>query len=289
MKTDKASRTAQYMALFRALETNRKADDRLFTDPFAIYFLERGLRIATRASKIPFVRNYITKTIQNRIPGALSSGLARTKYIDDLLQNTITDGIKQVVILGAGFDTRASRLEFLKSISTIEIDHPNTSNFKTDILKKHYGKLPENITYCKIDFNKQNLEQLAVQNNFDFTKPTTVIWEGVTNYLTDEAINKTFSFIAKFPKGSYVIFTYVHKQVLDNPSSFLGGEKLLADLENIEERWTYGFLPNQLSNYLKQFDLILIEDLGATEYRHKYLPTRSENGYEFYRVAIAKK
>ncbi len=261
----------------------------MFLDPYAIYFLDRQLRIVTRASKIPFVRGYITKTIQKRIPGAFSSGIARTKYINELLQNTITDGVKQVVILGAGFDTRASRLEFLKSISTIEIDHPNTSDFKTSIIKKRLGKLPENITYCKIDFNKQSLEQLAAQNNFDFTKPATVIWEGVTNYLIEEAVNKTFSFIAKLPKGSYVIFTYIHKQVLDNPSSFLGGDKLLADLEHNEELWTFGFLPDQLSNYLKQFDLTLIDDLGATEYRRKYLPTKSENGYEFYRVAVAKK
>jgi methyltransferase (TIGR00027 family) len=288
MKTDKASRTAQYMALFRALETNREASDRLFEDLYAIYFLDSGLRLATRASKIPFVRNYVTKTVRKRVPGAFSSGLARTKYIDDLLQNTIAGGVKQVIILGAGFDTRASRLKFLESIPVIEIDHPNTSNFKTDILEKHLGKLPENVTYCKIDFNKQSLGQLAAQNNFDFTKPTTVIWEGVTNYLSEEAIHKTFAFIAKFPKGSHVIFTYVHRRVLDNPNSFLGGEKLLADLERIEERWTFGFLPDELPDYLNQFGLILTEDLGATEYRDKYLPGRSEKGYEFYRVAMAR-
>ncbi|MDX6188588.1 SAM-dependent methyltransferase [Flavobacterium sp. Fl-318] len=289
MKANKTSRTAQYMALFRALESQRNLNDRLFSDPYAIYFLDPKLRLTVHLSKNKQVSKYISTTIQNKIPGAFSSGLARTKYIDDLLQSTILGGVTQVFILGAGFDTRALRLDFLKSVSVIEIDHPNTSNFKIGTFKKRIGKPLENITYCQIDFNKQSLDELAVQYHFDFTKPTTLIWEGVTNYLTAEAVSNTFAFISKFPKGSSIIFTYVHQEILTNPSSFLGGEKLLKDLEKLEEHWTFGFLPSELPDYLKQFNLNLIEDLGAKEYREKYLPNRNEKGYEFYRVAIAKK
>lgn len=289
MKANKTSRTAQYMALFRALESQRNLNDRLFSDPYAIHFLDPKLRLTVHLSKNKQVSKYISTTIQNKIPGAFSSGLARTKYIDDLLQSTILGGVTQVFILGAGFDTRALRLDFLKSVSVIEIDHPNTSNFKIGTFKKRIGKPLENITYCQIDFNKQSLDELAVQYHFDFTKPTTLIWEGVTNYLTAEAVSNTFAFISKFPKGSSIIFTYVHQEILTNPSSFLGGEKLLKDLEKLEEHWTFGFLPSELPDYLKQFNLNLIEDLGAKEYREKYLLNRNEKGYEFYRVAIAKK
>ena len=166
---------------------------------------------------------------------------------------------------------------------------PNTSNYKIDVYKTQIGILPENVTYCQIDFNKQSLEQLAEENKFNPLIPTTIIWEGVTNYLTADAIDKTFSFISKFPSGSFIIFTYVHQQVLDDPGSFTGGEKLLQDLESMEERWTFGFLPNELSGYLSNFGLTLVEDLGATEYRQRYLPNRTEKGYEFYRVVMAKK
>ena len=277
------------MAFFRALETKRRTGDKLFSDPFAIHFLDARLRLAVKASNFPLFKTYLKKAIQKKIPGGLSSGIARTKYIDDLLAVTIRNGVKQVIILGAGFDTRAVRLEFLQSIPIIEIDHPNTSNYKIDIYKTRIGVLPQNVTFCQIDFNKQNLEQLAERNNFNFTKPTTIIWEGVTNYLTADAIDKSFAFISKFSRGSFVIFTYVHKQVLDNPGLFIGGEKLLKDLESIEERWTFGFLPGELSDYLANFGLTLVEDLGATEYRQKYLPDRTEKGYEFYRVAMAKR
>lgn len=289
MKIDKASRTAQYMALFRALETHRKTGDRLFTDPYAIHFLDKGLQWATKASKIPVLRSFITKTIQKKIPGAFSSGLARTKYIDGLLQQSISDGVEQVLILGAGFDTRAMRLDFLKQVPVIEIDHPNTSYFKIRIFKQRLDALPKNVTYCQIDFNNQSLDGLAEVYLFDFTKPATIIWEGVTNYLTAEAVAKTFAFLSRFPKGSCVIFTYVHQRVLDQPGFFLGGEKLLKDLEAIEERWTFGFLPEQLPDYLRNFGFTLTEDLGAAEYRERYLPERNEEGYEFYRVAVGRK
>lgn len=289
MKINKTSRTAQYMALFRALESKRDSNDRLFSDPYAIHFLEPKLRLAVNLSKNLLIRKYINNTIQKKIPGALSSGLARTKYIDDVLQKSISAGVTQLIILGAGFDTRALRLDFLKSIPTIEIDHPNTSNFKIQTFKKRISELSKNIRYCQINFNEQSLDQLAEQHNFDFTKPTTIIWEGVTNYLTADAIDRTFTFISKFPKGSHVIFTYIHKEILDNPVSFLGGEKLLTNLENLQERWTFGFIPGELPDYLDQFDLKLVEDLGAVEYREKYLSDRKENGYEFYRVAVAIK
>lgn len=136
MKADKTSRTAQYMALFRALETTRSIESRLFSDTYAIHFLDTRLSLAVKASRFGFIRNYISGIIQKKIPGALSSGLARTKYIDELLQKTISDGIRQVMILGAGFDTRASRLEFLKDIPVTEIDHPNTARHKIETLKK---------------------------------------------------------------------------------------------------------------------------------------------------------
>jgi methyltransferase (TIGR00027 family) len=277
------------MAFFRALETKRNNSDKLFSDPFAIHFLDTRLKLAVKASNLPLFRSYLKKKLQKRISGAYSSGLARTKYIDDLLRLAIKDGVTQLVILGAGFDTRASRLDFLQAIPVIEIDHPNTSNFKIDTYKKKVGQLPQHVTYRQIDFNIQSLDELAHQYHFDFTRPTAIIWEGVTNYLTEEAIDNSFAFISKYPKGSYVIFTYVHKQILDDPGAFFGGEKLLKDLENMEERWTFGFYPKELPNYLSNFGWALVEDLGAAEYRQRYLPERTEKGYEFYRVAMAKK
>jgi len=289
MKQDKASKTAQYMALFRAIETARPPGDRLFGDPYAISFLNSGYKQVARLARITPVRTLINKIIQNKIPGAFSSGVARTRYIDDLLQYTINNGVKQIIILGAGFDTRGLRLGFLRNTPVIEIDHPNTATIKVNVLKNRLGKLPGNIVYHQLDFNKESLDDLTSWNPIDLSKPTTIIWEGVTNYLSASAIESTFRFVSRFTGGSYIIFTYVHKMVLDSPQSFYGAEKLLTDLEKLQEHWTFGFRPEELKAYLNHHDLALLEDAGATEYRKKYMPQRMEKGYEFYRVAFARK
>jgi methyltransferase (TIGR00027 family) len=291
MKANTASRTAQYMALFRALETKRSSNKKLFNDPYAINFLDKTFKTVCNISSLPFAYNIISKIIQRKIPGALSSGVARTKYIDDLLQYTIDIGSRRVIILGAGFDTRALRLDFLKNISVIEIDHPDTATLKVNILKKMLDYLPPNVSYLQIDFNTQNLNDLLSKDNIDFDIPTTIIWEGVTNYLTKDAVDKTFSLLKKFTKDSYIIFTYVDKLVLSKPELFFEAEKLLNNLNKIEESWTFGFNPAELSDYLKQFDFKLLEDSGARDYRERYMPERKNisKGYEFYRVAFAQK
>jgi methyltransferase (TIGR00027 family) len=290
MKANTPSRTAQYMALFRAIETERPANKRLFTDKYAINFLDKGLRTATKISGLPIIGSLIPKIIHRKAVGALSSGTARTKFIDDLLFQTIQNGIQQVLILGAGFDTRALRLDFLKEIPVIEIDHPDTSKFKIEKLKQT-GQLPDNIRYLQIDFNKQSLDELAQKNKIDFSTPTAIIWEGVTNYLTQETIDKTFELIKRFSQNSFIIFTYIHKLVLDNATAFEGTEKLFENLEQNEEQWTFGFIPSELPKYLQQFGMTLIDDKGAAEYREIYIPERKGllNGYEFYRVAFAKR
>jgi len=289
MKADKASQTAQYMALFRALETTLPENQRLFIDPYAKSFLNGKLKIATRLAPISFVRRYVQNTIRKKIPGAMSSGIARTRYIDDLLYQAIQHKVKQVIILGAGYDTRALRLDFLSTIPVIEIDHPNTARRKTLKLKKLLGHLPNHIRYWQIDFNKEGLQEMAAREQLDFSIPTAIIWEGVTNYLNEQAINSTFAFAQQFTRGSYIIFTYVHQQVLHEPQHFFGASKLLKDLEVLDERWTFGFNPEELSAYLQQYNFVLLEDSGASDYRDKYLPDRPEKGYEFYRVAFAIK
>ena len=290
MKENTPSRTAQYMALFRAIESARLKELRLFYDPFASIFLDRRLKIVVKISSKPLIGGLTSKIIEKQAPGAFSSGVARTKYIDDLLKKTINNGVKQVIILGAGFDTRSLRLEFLKNISIIEIDHPDTAKFKIQKIKDSMGELPQNVKYYQIDFNQESLIDMASRNNLNLNIPTAFIWEGVTNYLEQEAIDATFEFMTQFPDRSYIIFTYINKNVLNDPGTFQNTEKYLTILEKNEEKWTFGFDPEKLPDYLTKYDLTLLEDVSAIEYRKQYMSERKNllNGYEFYRVAFVE-
>jgi methyltransferase (TIGR00027 family) len=287
MKAQTASKTAQYMAFFRALETARPESRSLFQDPYARQFLSPTLKLLVILASLPIGRGLIPRLVQREAPGAFSSGVARTRHIDDLLEKAVREGSKQIVILGAGFDTRALRLDFLRDVAVIEIDHPDTSRSKLQTLGTIMAKLPENVSYCQADFNGQSLEEIGIESNIDFGAATAIVWEGVTNYLSADAVDKTFRWTEKFSRVD-IIFTYIDRKVLDHPGEFAGTENVLAYLRDSEEQWTFGFVPSALPDYLAKHRLALVEDVSAVQYCTKYMADRRvTKGYEFYRVALA--
>jgi methyltransferase (TIGR00027 family) len=288
MKAHTASKTAEYMAFFRALETARPKDRSVFRDPYARLFLSPTLKLLVTLSSVPIGKSLIPRLVQREAPGAFSSGVARTRLIDDLLEGTVRAGAKQVILLGAGFDTRALRLDFLKDTAVIEIDHPDTSRVKQDILKSTMARLPGNVSYCQADFNRQSLDDIGAASNIDFGTAATIIWEGVTNYLSADAVDATFKWTGKFSRVD-VIFTYIDKKVLHHPEVFAGTSNVQRYLRDAEEQWTFGFSPPELPGYLAAHGLSLIENVTAREYCAKYLGGRGTvRGYEFYRVALAR-
>lgn len=288
VKAQRPSKTAQYMALFRAIETVRPEGRALFRDHYARQFLSRPMKVAVSLSSLPIGRELIPWIIRQSAPGALSSGVARTRYIDDLVERTVREGATQIIILGAGYDTRALRLDSVKSAAVIEIDHPDTSRFKLRRLTSMKRGLPENVSYCEADFDRESLEEIGSASIIAFDAATTLVWEGVTNYLTSAAVDATFRWTERFPRIN-VIFTYLDKKVLDHPEEFAGARKLIKHLHDTGEQWTFGFAPYAVPAYLSRYSLTLIEDVSAADYRAKYMADRTpEIGYEFYRAAFAR-
>src|SRR5262249_18559712 len=132
MKQDHHSQTAEFMALFRALESARPEGNRLFTDPYAPCFLRPWFKTLVRLARLPLIGHLVLWLIDRSAPGARPSGTARTRLIDDWLVQAIRDGTQQLVILGSGFDCRSVRLPGANEISIFEIDHPATLKVKRD-------------------------------------------------------------------------------------------------------------------------------------------------------------
>lgn len=290
MKPNQASRTAEYMALFRAIESARPASRRLFNDPFAREFLRPSLRAAAQVSRIPLLGKIIPFIIDTRWAGARTSGIARTRLIDEILVRALNDGAQQIVILGAGFDCRAYRIDGINLVRVIEIDHPDTLEAKRRQLQRLLGSVPNHVQFVAADFNRQSLEEVISATSFDASLQTFFIWEGVTNYLTAEAVDATFRSIRRIAERSSVLFTYVDKAVLDSSDTFEGTESLNQTLRQVGERWTFGFDPNEVGDYLRERGFQLVEDIGSVEYRARYLKPKRRylRGYEFYRVALAE-
>lgn len=290
MTEGQPSRTAEYMALFRALETVRPAGQRLFDDPFATAFLGPRLRLVVGLSRARVVGAVVRAYIDHRWPGVRTSAVARTRFIDEVAAASLGSGTEQVVILGAGFDARAYRLAAMTRATVFEVDHPSTSAAKQRRMEAALGCAPGHVRLVPMDFNSQSLPNAMQTAGYDPGQRTLFIWEGVTNYLTEDAVDRTLRWCATAVAGSKIVFTYVHRRVLDAPQTFVGTAKLFATLAAAGERWTLGLDPSELSGFLAERGLVLEENVGAPEYRARYFGRAAHRmrGYEFYRIAVAR-
>jgi methyltransferase (TIGR00027 family) len=277
------------MALFRALESARPGAEGLFEDRLAKAFLAPRFRFVVALSRIPLAGVFIRAFIDYRWPGARTSAVARTRFIDEAVEKALASGIRQVVILGAGFDARAYRLRDMAEAAVFEVDHPATSAAKQTVVEAALGAVPGHVRFIAVDFNAEPLPSAMLTAGFDPNRPTLFIWEGVTNYLTADAVDATLRWCASASAGSQVLFTYIHRQILDAPQAFGDTERLFATLGAAGERWTFGLDPAQLSGFLAQRGLTLVQDVGASDYRARYfgLAASRMRGYEFYRIAVA--
>ena len=207
MKRNQSSLTAEGIAMARALESSKPAGERVCYDPYARQFVGACLWILGKATM-----GYATR----RSPGVLEFLVARTRFIDDYLQFCIADGIEQLVILGAGFDTRAYRFVQLRGcVKVFEVDHPATQQVKIAKLRKILGELPNDVAFVPIDFDRETLDQLFTRG-YDRWLKTLFIWEGVTMYLAADAVDATLAFIAgNSGAGSSIVFDYIYRAALD--------------------------------------------------------------------------
>ncbi len=284
---DRSSLTAEYMALFRALESSRPQSGRLFYDPLAAIFVHGGRRWLYRIARFGVGRWVVERVLDRAAPGARAAGIARTKWIDDRAAAAL-ETATQLVLLGAGFDTRGYRLVNAGRAATFELDYPDTSLAKQAALKKATGALPKAVRFLGIDFNRQSAGEVLHEAGFDATRPACFIWEGVTNYLSAEAVDRVLAEIRQTAPGSVLLFTYVNRGVLEKPERFPGAVKLMSRLQSYGEPWTFGLHPEQLAEYLAARGLRLSEDVSAAEvWQRAGRPGSEMRGYEFYRLAAA--
>ena len=278
------------MALFRALESaKRPAGNRLFEDPLAYSFLRPSLRAVVHLSRVPAAGRIIPLYIDRRWPGARTAGIARTRLIDDAVRRALPE-VAQVVLLGSGFDSRAYRMPGMGAVRVFEVDSPVMLDRKRQVVSRAIGALPDNVVFVPIDFEQRALEEALRDKGFDAAARAFVVWEGVTSYLTPDAIDATLrSITALAADGTAILFTYLDRRVLEAPQEFEGGTRLAAIVERVGEPWKFGFRPAEVAAYLSARGLSLVEDVGAEDVRARYMggARRNTKGYEFYRVALA--
>jgi methyltransferase (TIGR00027 family) len=264
------------MAFYRALESVRPGGQRLFNDPFAIHFLGPALRSWVAMSRIPYLATALAWYADLRAPGARTSAIARTRLVDDTIAEALGCGMRQVVILGAGFDCRIYRLACLDAVAAFEVDHPATLALKLSRLRRVDPRLPATTRFVEIDFQQQSLAETLQQAGFNSRQPAIFLWEGVTNYLTADAVDRVLRYVASCAARSLLIFTYVHRRALDGSGEFPDAAAITHNVAKLGEPWTFGLIPETLSSYLDERGLRLDRDLGARQYRAEYFGRAAE-------------
>jgi len=286
------SRTAEYMALFRAVESAERADRRLFEDPYASALVTGRLKALAEFARVPWFGRAATWLLDIGWPRTRSSAVVRTRLIDDLVRQAIHGGARQALLLGAGFDSRPYRLEELRDVPVFEVDHPSTQEAKRQRLQARIGRLPGNVRFVAVDFERDDLETMLLHAGFDSAVATVAVWEGVVSYLTPPAVDQNFRMLARLlAQESELIFTYVHKGALDGSVTFREARRWKSQVRSSGEPFIFGFDPAELADYLGPRGFALASDVSTAEAAKAYSQSlkRHEPGSELYRIAAARR
>jgi methyltransferase (TIGR00027 family) len=232
--------------MMRAIEAQRPENERICYDPYASALIPGSILNS-------LFKLIIDSSLYDRLaPGAKAFVVGRERYIDDYLQASLAEGLDQVVILGAGFDTRALRIAGIEKTRVFEIDHPDTQAVKLDRLKKIINPLPGYITFIPVDFNTQQLGERLLENGYNEHGKTLFIWQGVTYFLTTEGVDTTLAFIAKHSgPESAVIFDYFYNETLHDPHR-ADVKAMQRTAQLMGEAYMFGVDQGQIESFLSQ-------------------------------------
>lgn len=225
MREGRSSKTAEQNALFRALETSRPSVAEPVADPLAFAFLSPPLRGVAVLGRSRLGHRLVVGLMDRRWPGVRSSVVARTRLIDEIVEEAVSN-TGQTVLLGAGYDSRPYRLSCLRDGPVFEVDHPATQRRKRAKLERARVS-HRDVRFVATNFQADGLDGALAAAGFDPKQPTLFVWEGVTNYLTADAVDATLRWCAG-AAGSHLVFTYIDRRVLHDPSQYHGAERVLA-------------------------------------------------------------
>jgi methyltransferase (TIGR00027 family) len=258
-----------------AIEHQEPPDRRLVDDDLAASFLPKPLRALVRATRFRLVRRAVIAASERSGPGLWANLSCRKSYIDDNLAESLPD-VDAVVILGAGLDTRPYRLARLSDVPVFEVDLPVNIARKRAIVSRVFGAVPPSVRLVSVDFEHDDLMATLASYGYHADSPTFFVWEGVTQYLTADAVRATFDQLAQAASGSRLDFTYVRRDFIDGVNLY-GSPVLYRKFRLRSQVWKFGMMPEDVEGFLAGYGWRLIEQAGPDELMDRYVRPAGRN------------
>lgn len=266
---DEPSQTAESVCLFRAADRQRPIATRILDDPYAELFLGAGTRAALAAFR---ATGWLGRRAERRVPGVAAFVVTRHRQIDDWLVRALEGSASQVVLLGAGYDTRAYRFaKELRGRPLFELDFPATQRRKRQVVEQSRRKLPDvDVRHVEIDFLSERLDGKLLAAGFQPGAQTFFVWEGVSMYLTRDAVKATLHTLrALAGLGSELAMDWWY--LLDDPSVMGTAHRTTPSLLHLlGEPVTLSMHPEDVQGFLERegYELLELADAAALQERY---------------------
>ena len=287
MRSDWPSMTAGFVCFARGVATAAPITQATLADEAA-----RSLLPSPVASLIPRTGAPWARLMQWPLRVA-SAGLVdhlalRSAAIDQAVREAVDAGVSQLVLLGAGLDARAYRMECLGAVTVFEVDHPASQTYKRDRAQS-LSPLAKLVRYVPVDFTKDDLARSLREAGHSAAEPSVWVWEGVTMYLPREAVSQTLSVVsAASAPNSRLAVTYMSTPAKPIPQ----GLRRLLDLglSVVGEPLGANFTREELAALLQEYGFSVEQDENSRQWVTRFgghaqlsLPFRQE------RLAVAIK
>jgi methyltransferase (TIGR00027 family) len=262
------SQTARVTAYLRAFARVELFDGVQTGDSLAHHFLPPDWAESLRT---PAARAYVKENVMH--PGMYPYITARTAHMDEVFCQALRDGIHQVVILGAGYDTRAQRLLPKGSACRIfELDTPATQAHKRACLEKVSDASTHGVRYAPLDLRRTNLKTVLAEIGVEPEGKALFVLEGLIMYLPCEIVTSLLTAIQAWAApGSRLFMDYLREEVLAGEEPCYGADGLLAKAQDHGEPFQCGFSTQGMEAQVKGLGYRVLSHLLAQDLTTHYL------------------
>ena len=258
--------TAVRTALWRALHLEVDSPPHVFKDDVGLKLAAPDAGWRDRPDMSAFTRPF------------RASILARARFVEDHVEERVSHGVGQYVILGAGLDTFAQRWPELASrLLVFEIDQPGPQEWKRRRLVDLGFGIPSFLRLVPVDFEAGDAwwERLAAAG-FDSTRPAVVASTGVSMYLTRDAIMTTLRQAATFARGSTFAMSFMLPIALLDPDVRPGVERAAEGARASGTPFISFFTPSEMLDLARDAGFKAVQHVSAAMLAHRYFANRPD-------------